>query len=147
MGVLTGDRGELHDELRNQFPSHTVLGERRQQNKMEILERKEGTVGVISLSGRLDAYSANDMEAKLNSMIDMAQVQLAVSLERLEYISSSGLRVLLAALKKTRNQQGDIKLACLKPSIKEVFDIAGFTQLFCIFDTEESAIASFEMRH
>jgi len=113
-------------------------------NKMEILERKEGIVGVISLSGRLDAYSANDIEAKLNSMIDMTQIQLAVSLERLEYISSSGLRVLLAALKKTRKQQGDIKLACLKPSIKEVFDIAGFTQLFSIFDTEESAIASFE---
>ncbi len=111
---------------------------------MEILERKEGIVGVISLSGRLDAYSANDIEAKLNSMIDMTQIQLAVSLERLEYISSSGLRVLLAALKKTRKQQGDIKLACLKPSIKEVFDIAGFTQLFSIFDTEESAIASFE---
>ena len=110
---------------------------------MEILERKTGNVGVISLSGRLDAYSANDVETKLNSMIDAAQVQLVVSLEELEYISSSGLRVLLAGLKKVKKQQGDIRLACLKPYIKEVFDIAGFTQLFNMFDTEEAAVDSF----
>jgi len=110
----------------------------------EIMERKVGEANIISISGRLDAYSANDVEGKLNSLIDAAQVQLVVSLEKLEYISSSGLRVLLAALKKVRKQQGDIKLACLKPYIKEVFDIAGFTQLFNIFDTEETAISNFK---
>lgn len=110
---------------------------------MEILERKKGNVSIISLSGRLDAYSANDLEEKLTAMIDAAQIRMIVSLENLEYISSSGLRVLLAALKKVRKQQGDIKLSCLKPYIKEVFDIAGFTQLFNIFDTDESATDSF----
>jgi len=110
---------------------------------MEILERKSGNIDVISLDGRLDAYSTNDLEAKLNSMVDAAQVRLIVSLENLDYISSSGLRVLLAALKKVRKQQGDIKLSCLQPYIKEVFDIAGFTQLFNIFDTDESAVDSF----
>ena len=110
---------------------------------MNILEQKIGNVNIISLSGRLDAYSANDLERKLDSLIDADQVQLVVNLGRLEYISSSGLRVLLAALKKVRKQQGDIKLACLKPYIKEVFDIAGFTQLFTIFDAEEAAVSSF----
>lgn len=110
---------------------------------MEILERKKGNVSIISLSGRLDAYSANDLEEKLNAMIDEAQVRMIVSLENLEYISSSGLRVLLAALKNVRKQQGDIKLSCLQPYIKEVFDIAGFSQLFNIFDNDESAIDSF----
>ena len=110
---------------------------------MEILERKEGNVSIISLSGRLDAYSANDLEEKLTAMIDAAQIRMIVSLENLEYISSSGLRVLLAALKKVRKQQGDVRLSCLKPYIKEVFDIAGFTQLFNIFDTDESATDSF----
>ncbi len=110
---------------------------------MKILEQKIGNVNIISLSGRLDAYSANDLERKLDSLIDADQVQLVVNLERLEYMSSSGLRVLLAALKKVRKQQGDIKLACLKPYIKEVFDIAGFTQLFTIFDAEEAAVSSF----
>lgn len=111
---------------------------------MEILETKKKNVNIVSLSGRLDAYSANELEKKLGSLIEAAQVRLAVNLEQVEYISSSGLRVLLAALKKVRKQQGDIKLACLQPYVKEVFDIAGFTQLFNILDTEEAAVDSFE---
>jgi anti-sigma B factor antagonist len=110
---------------------------------VEILESETGNVNMIFLSGRLDAYCANDVERKLNSLIDADRVRLVVSLDQLEYISSSGLRVLLAALKQVRRQQGDIRLACLKPHIKEVFDIAGFTQLFNILDTEEAAVKSF----
>jgi len=83
------------------------------------------------------------VESKLNSLIDAGQARLVVSLDKLEYISSSGLRVLLATLKKVRKQQGDIRLACLKSNIKEVFDISGFTQLFNISDTEETAVDSF----
>ena len=110
---------------------------------MEILDKKIGDVNMISLCGRLDASSATDVESKLNSLIDAAQVRLVVSLDKLDYISSSGLRVLLAELKKVRKQQGDIRLACLKPYVREVFDIAGFTQLFKIFDKEEAAVNSF----
>jgi anti-sigma B factor antagonist len=110
---------------------------------MEISQRTAGDVSVVSLFGRLDANSANDVERKLNSLIDAAQTELVMNLDKLEYISSSGLRVLLAGLKKVRKQQGDIRLACLKPYIREVFDIAGFTQLFKIFGGEEDAVNSF----
>ncbi len=110
---------------------------------MEILEKEIGNVYLISIGGNLDAYSVNDVESKLNSLIDSGHVRLVVSLDKLEYISSSGLRVLLVTLKKVRKQQGDIRLACLKSNIKEVFDISGFTQLFNILDTDETAIDSF----
>jgi len=110
---------------------------------MEIVEKKLGKVNMLSLSGRLDAYSAGEVEKKLDSLIEAGQPNLVIDLEKLEYISSSGLRVFLAALKKTRKQQGDVKLACMKPFIKEVFDIAGFTQLFNIFDTREAAVSGF----
>jgi anti-sigma B factor antagonist len=110
---------------------------------MDIMEKITGNVCVISLSDRLDAYGANDVEKKLDSLIDAGQVQLVVNLENLEYISSSGLRVFLAALKKVRKQQGDMKLAGMQPFIQEIFDIAGFTQLFTIFTSEESALTSF----
>ena len=111
---------------------------------MDIPEKSLGNVYVISLDGRLDAYAANDVEKKLDSLFTSAKSQLVVNLKGLEYISSSGLRVLLAALKKMRKQQGDIRLACLQPYVKEVFDIAGFTQLFKMFDKEEEAIDSFK---
>jgi len=112
---------------------------------MDIIERKMANgVNVICICGRLDAYASSEVEKKLNGLIDAAQVRLVVSFDKLEYISSSGLRVLLATLKRVRKQQGDIRLACVKPSIKEVFDMAGFTQLFTILDMEEAAVKSFD---
>jgi anti-sigma B factor antagonist len=110
---------------------------------MDIEEKKLDNVNVLSLSGRLDAYSATEVEKKLDSLLDAGQPRLVIDLEKLEYISSSGLRVFLAALKKAKKLEGDIKLAGMKPFIKEVFDIAGFSQLFNIFDTREAAVSSF----
>ena len=111
---------------------------------MEISDKTVENVNVISLSGRLDAYAANDVERKVDSLITAGQMNLVVNLERLEYISSSGLRILLAGIKRARKEQGDIRLACLQPYVKEVFDIAGFTQLFQMFDNEEDAVNSFK---
>lgn len=110
---------------------------------MEITESVAGTVNIIKLSGRLDAYSASDIEKKMDVLINDGRAKLVVNLEALEYISSSGLRVFLAELKKVRKVQGDIKLACMKPYIKEVFDIAGFTQLFNIEESENDAVGKF----
>ena len=110
---------------------------------MELSEKKAGNVSVLIFSGRLDAYTAGEVEKKLDSLVESGQTKLVANLEKLEYISSSGLRVFLAELKRVRKQQGDIKLACMKPYIKEVFDIAGFTQLFSIYDTEDLAVNNF----
>jgi len=110
---------------------------------LEISEKSVGNVNIISISSRLDAYAANDVERKFDSLITTSHVCLVVDLSRLEYISSSGLRVLLGAIKRAKKEQGDIRLTCLQPSVKEVFDIAGFTQLFHIFDREEEAVNSF----
>jgi anti-sigma B factor antagonist len=111
---------------------------------MEIGDKKVGAVDILYLSGRLDAYAANDVEKKLISATEKTPVCLIISMEKLEYISSSGLRVLLASLKKARKQQGDIRLACLQPYVKEVFDVAGFTQLFKVFEQENEAVNSFK---
>jgi anti-sigma B factor antagonist len=114
------------------------------QVSMEILEKKVGSVNVLSPIGRLDAYASAEMEKKVNPLADTAQIALVINLEKLEYISSSGLRVLLAGLKKSKKGAGDMRLACLQPYVKEVFDMAGFTQLFKMFDKEEDAINSFK---
>jgi len=111
---------------------------------MEISEKKAGNVNVLYLIGRLDAYAASDVEKKLNSETDRTPVNLVICLEKLDYISSSGLRVLLTGLKKARKQQGDVRLTSLQPGVKEVFDIAGFTQLFKMFEKEDDAINSYE---
>ena len=107
---------------------------------MELETRSVGSVEIIALNGRLDAYSSNEVERSINTLIDGGCVRIVVNFNGVEYISSSGLRVMLAALKRLRKLEGDLKLACLKPYVKEVFDIAGFTQLFEICDEEDDAV-------
>jgi anti-sigma B factor antagonist len=110
---------------------------------MDIQEQKNGNIDVVSVSGKLDAYSSTELEKKLDALINASRVKIVVNFDRLEYISSSGLRVLLATLKKVRKLNGDVKLSGLKPFIREVFDISGFTQLFAITEDVNSAVAGF----
>lgn len=110
---------------------------------MEIQEQKKGDINIIDVSGKLDAYSSGELEKKLDALVNSSQIKLVVNLDKVDYISSSGLRVLLATLKKVKKLNGDIKLAGMKPFIKEVFDIAGFTQLFNISDTIDAAVNDF----
>jgi len=111
---------------------------------LDLAEKKSGEVNILNIGGRLDAYSAAEAEKKLDELIGAGQVKIVLNLAALEYISSSGLRVFLAQLKKVRKQQGDIRLCCMKPNIREVFDIAGFTQLFNIAEDEAAASAGFD---
>lgn len=110
---------------------------------MEIIEKKLGDINVLSISGRLDAFYATEMEKSLESLLNAGQLRLVIDFSSLEYISSSGLRVFLSALKKVRKQQGDIKMSQMKPCIREVFDMSGFSQLFNIFDSDDEAIKGF----
>ena len=110
---------------------------------MQITQKQEGKVHIFSLNGRFDAHSAGDVENELNLVISKGEHNLLVDLDGVEYISSAGLRVLLAATKKLKKEKGEIKLCCLKPYVKEVFDIAGFTQIFKIYHTVEEATQSF----
>jgi len=110
---------------------------------MEIIEKKLGDINVLSISGRLDAFYATEMEKSLESLLNAGKLRLVIDFASLEYISSSGLRVFLSALKKVRKQQGDIKMSQMKPCIREVFDMSGFSQLFNIFDTDDEAIKGF----
>jgi anti-sigma B factor antagonist len=111
---------------------------------MEILESKVDNLSVVSMAGRLDTVSAPDLEKAMDNLINAGQVQLVINLQKTEYISSSGLRILLAALKKVRKVQGDIKLVGLSSDIRTVFDTAGFSRLFNIFDTVEAAAANYK---
>jgi len=109
---------------------------------MKLEEKREGNVAILTLNGRLDAYSSNELERSISALIDDGSVRLVVNFDGVEYISSSGLRVLLTSQKRLKKEEGDLKLACLKPYVKEVFDIAGFTQLFAIYEQEEEAVNS-----
>jgi len=106
---------------------------------MEIsVETIEG-VSVSRLSGRLDASSSSETATELDSALDAGR-GLVVSMENLDYISSSGLRVLLKIAKRARTEGKGLCLASLTENVREVFDISGFTALFDIAEGVEEAV-------
>lgn len=110
---------------------------------MEISQTQKDSTVVLAIKGRLDTLSSGALQASLDKLINSGQHQILIDCTGLEFISSSGLRVLLSAAKQLNGMAGKIALCALKDRIKEVFDIAGFTVLFSIFDDEAAALSHF----
>lgn len=108
---------------------------------MEILTRDEHGFTVVSVSGRLDAGTAPELEKNCANLISEGGKKLVLELSALEYVSSAGLRSVLAVAKKLKAAGGSLSLCGLSGLVQEVFSIAGFDSFLPVFDTVENAIA------
>ena len=97
---------------------------------MTINAEKTGTALKLALEGRLDTTTAPDLENVLNTSLE-GVTDLQMDFAALEYISSAGLRVLLSA-QKVMNKQGKMVIRNVGESIREVFDITGFSDILTI---------------
>ena len=97
---------------------------------MTIQKTANGSALTLALEGRLDTTTAPQLEAEINSSIE-GVTDLVLDFENLEYISSAGLRVLLAA-QKIMNKQGQMKLIKVCDDVKEVFEITGFSDILTV---------------
>lgn len=107
---------------------------------LAINEEKVGEVTVLGLVGRLDTDTSADLELAVQDLMQAGVRQFLVDLSGVGYVSSAGLRVLLS-LGKTVENSGGLRLAGLNPTVRQVFDVAGFTQLFAIFASRDAALA------
>lgn len=97
---------------------------------LNITKNVNGSEIKLILEGRLDTATAPQLEATLNSVL-AGVTSLKFDLEKLDYISSAGLRVLLSA-QKTMNKQGSMVISNVSPEVKEIFDVTGFTDILTI---------------
>ncbi|MCC7449867.1 MAG: STAS domain-containing protein [Anaerolineae bacterium] len=110
---------------------------------METTISEMRRVTLVEVSGRVDSTNAVQLGETLNSQIDAGRLQLVVDLSRVEYMSSAGLREMVAALKKVRNLNGDMRIATPSDRVKEVLDLAGLSAIFQIFPTQVEAVGSY----
>lgn len=96
---------------------------------MNIVKTVDGSKLNVALEGRLDTSSAPQLEAELKALDGVTE--LVIDMAGLEYLSSAGLRVLLAA-QKTMNKQGSMVLHNVNETIMEVFEITGFVDILTI---------------
>ena len=97
---------------------------------LKITMTNDGAEYTFTLEGRLDTITSPDLEAKINEVVGDAK-KLTLDLAKLEYISSAGLRVLLGALQAMEGK-GDMVVRNISQSVREVFDLTGFSNLFNI---------------
>ena len=97
---------------------------------MNIQKTLSGAALTVALDGRLDATTAPKLEEELRGSVDGVS-RLVFDLAKLEYISSAGLRVLLA-MQKLMNQQGEMVLQNVNEAVMEVFEVTGFSDILRI---------------
>ena len=110
---------------------------------MEMTETKTNGIVTLGLKGKLDATTSPQLQEKLLGSIAGGEKHFAIDCAQLEYISSAGLRVLLLVTKQLRTISGKIVLYALKPHVKEVFDLAGFSAALPLFGSQSEALSSF----
>lgn len=93
------------------------------------LEKRDGKM-VATLIGELDTAAAIDVEKALQPLYENKGVDVVIDCEKLEYIASSGLRILLSILKKTKAGGSKVTLLNVNDKIRTVFELTGFISLF-----------------
>ena len=107
---------------------------------MEISRTEEKGIVVVAIKGRLDAESTPEAEKFIMDILAADQSRLIFDLSDLEYLSSGGLRIVLAASKDTRQKGGQLVLCCLNEYVKEIFEVSGFHSIIPIVDSVKSGI-------
>ena len=113
-------------------------------DKLLINEEKVEDVIVLKLQGLVDSGTSQLMEGRLNDLISDGNVKIVVDLDLVDYISSAGWGIFVGEIKGVRQSNGDIKLASMRPDVREVFDLLEFNTLLTPYDSRGDALAAFE---
>jgi anti-sigma B factor antagonist len=109
---------------------------------IEIRQEEHGDVRLLALSGRLDTETSADLELALQDLKDAGATRFVIDLGEIGYVSSAGLRVLLALAKQLDGGRGSLKLCALNDAVRQVFDVAGFSRMFAIFPNRDVALGA-----
>ncbi len=110
---------------------------------MALKTDKKGGVLIIYLQGRLDVHKSLEVEQEINELIENGEKQLLFNLKDLSYLSSSGLRVFIATLRKLKEIEGILKIAEIQNNVAKIFKIVEFDDIFEMYPNVDEAVESF----
>lgn len=109
---------------------------------VSVTSRANGDRTVVAVTGEIDVYTAPVLREELASLIDSEHTDILVNLTGVRFMDSTGLGVLVGALKKVRTLGGDLQLVIDQEKILKVFRITALTQVFSIHATVDEALAN-----
>jgi anti-sigma B factor antagonist len=111
-------------------------------NMVDITTANREGKTVLSVNGRIDTSTAPELEQAINKEIEHGNRKILLGFSGVSYISSGGLRVLLATAKKLKNPGDKFGICSLSPEVLKILKLAGFTSIFSIYPSEGEALAS-----
>ena len=110
---------------------------------MEIKQRGINGIVILDFDGDLETNTALDAENYLAKLIVENVPKILLNFEKLEYISSAGLRVLLGTAKQLEAKSGVLRICSLNETVQEIFEISGFCSILNVSPTEQEALDCF----
>jgi anti-sigma B factor antagonist len=110
---------------------------------MDVTVSEMRRVTLLEVSGRIDSTNAAQFGDTLGSQIDAGRYPRVLDLSKVEYISSAGLREMVAALKKVKQFNGDLRIATPSERVREVMELAGLNSIFQVYPTQVEAVGSY----
>ena len=102
------------------------------ENALQLSTEQSDDGPVLSVRGEVDVYTCPALREELYRLIETGAPRVVIDLGSMDFIDSSGLGVFVGALKRIREQSGELELRNLPPPARKVFDITGLTRVFTI---------------
>ncbi len=110
---------------------------------MKIESRKSGEVEIVKITGIVDTSTAPEAEKIIQEILDNHCKKMVINLGKTEYMSSSGLRVLLSTAKKLWAIEGALRICEPNKVVKDILDTSGFSVIMDVRDSEALALKDF----
>jgi anti-sigma B factor antagonist len=108
---------------------------------LSLETREENDHVIIEVSGEIDVYTAPKLRECITSLVDDGHRNLVVDLEKVEFMDSTGLGVLVGGLKRVRTHEGSLALVCTQERLLKIFRITGLGKVFAIHGSQSEATA------
>ncbi|MBP8031360.1 MAG: STAS domain-containing protein [Acetobacterium sp.] len=99
---------------------------------MKIDVKQDGEIFVVELEGRMDTNTSPEFQKEMEAYYSKEGFNMILDFDKLDFVSSAGLRVLLLIQKKSKALSGSLVIKNVKPEIQEVFDMTGFSDILNI---------------
>lgn len=110
---------------------------------LDIEHKEKDAVTVVYFFGKMDTGTSPEAEKYINQLIDEGDNNILMNLGELDFISSTGLRLILATGKKLMVSNGKLTICSPNITVNDVLNISGFNRMFGVYETEEEALQSY----
>jgi len=107
---------------------------------LELETSKRGSQTVLTVRGEIDVYTAPRLRQSIVDLVEAGAVNLVIDMEKVDFLDSTGLGVLVEGLKRVRTRGGDLSIVVTQDKIIKIFEITGLNKAFSLHSTLEDAL-------